>query len=206
MQIGCARTRCTLRLLAVFLSVLKFTAGLTTQANIEIFNTHKALGQCPTFTPLSTLTKTDIVGIWHVYQQSDNSLENSWTCKNLVYSAISNDFTYNFRVNNLATSYTGTYGVNTAGAGIISVALRYQLALGADSFGNVNQFVVAADATKYLIIRACTNFGLFNQQYVYVLTRQTSPDASTITAINTALATAGVQAAQLYTVTQTGCT
>ncbi|KAF2366411.1 Calycin [Trinorchestia longiramus] len=157
-------------------------------------------------TNVANLHASNFAGDWFVYQQSDNSIENLWACKMVIYSPTDDQFEYKFRVNNIDTSYVGTYTLNTAGAGVASINLRYQLALGADSFGNVNHFVLATDNTNFAILRACTNFGLFNQQYVHVLTRTRTPSANIITQINAALAAENIQTSQLSRTIHAGYT
>jgi len=144
------------------------------------------LGCCPTVSVMSPFDITQYAGEWYENTKYYAIFEAGQKCIKAQYT-LNDDGTVEVQNSGIkistgdAVSITGKAAVTEANTGNLVVAFSNL----DDLPSTANYLVLGTDYTSYAVVWSCTNFWLFNTQFMWILTRDREPSAEVI---NSALA------------------
>ena len=176
----------------------------STSAQVPFF------GSCPRPPFVTNFQASSYLGRWYEYSKYFTFFEIGLKCIQAVYTDAGSG---NIGVNNrgikiLTGAASDIQGVavpvGQTGEAKLRVSFEGVPSFGGDS-GEANYIVLDTDYCEYAIVWSCSDFRLFNTQFLFVLTRDQFPSTTLVSAILQQIRALGLNTSKLIQTDQTDC-
>ncbi|XP_018018373.1 uncharacterized protein LOC108674907 isoform X1 [Hyalella azteca] len=137
---------------------------------------HVSSSQCPTMHSMEDFDAREFLGTWYVYQQYKVGAERGMSCKTLTMKE-DGSATMEFIAKSRLLTVEGMFLVDANSMGLIKAKFDYGDVLGSDNTGVVVWNILATDYNTYAVLAACQEGDTSSKQYVYVLSRTSTPSS-----------------------------
>ncbi|KAF2366410.1 Lipocalin/cytosolic fatty-acid binding domain [Trinorchestia longiramus] len=155
---------------------MMWTAVVVVLSAALVMGQHYSTSQCPTMHVKPNFDPREFLGTWHIYQQYRVDAEKGMSCKTVT---LKEDGTvkFEFVARSRLIEVEGSFLVDSDSAGLLKAKFDYADVLGSDSTGVVVWSILSTDYGSHAVLAACQEGEESSKQYLYVLSRHTTPSS-----------------------------